>query len=44
MMQVSIERYFGIDCILPSEEVLSFPYHTYQGWNYIIKVTVKTLA
>ena len=38
MTQVSIKRDFRKDCILWSQEVLSFTYHTYHADNYMFTI------
>ena len=44
MIQVSIKSNFPIDCILSSQEVLSFTYHTYKTGNYMFKVNSKNAS
>ena len=41
MIQVSAQRYFQMNFILLSQEILSFTYHTYQTGNCMFKVNSR---
>ena len=44
MIQVSVKRNFRIDCILWSQEILSFTYHAYQAGNYMFTFNSKNAS
>ena len=44
MIRVSAERYFQMNCVLQSQEILSFTYHTYQAGNDMFKVNSKNFS